>query len=127
MAIPATFNYLYTIFTNTYRWLNENFVPYILMIVKGFETGIIVISVLIFLGLTFLIVIKKYRNLPKSYNLEIFKNGKKASIKGIRRVFARRDVAESYATHYKDIFKQYEFRIKGSKKKYKSKLSQVLK
>jgi hypothetical protein len=79
--------------------------------------AIVVVAVISFLLFNLFLTIKYLRKLPKYYAIEIVDTySNKASIEGLRVLFATYDAAESYARFYQDIYRdQYKFRVTGLK------------
>ncbi len=118
MNLPLV-NYLISIFSGAYRWIVDNLIHPSLFLLKGLEYIVFILSILFFLTIVIIIIRNRYNNIPRSYKLEILdEKNKKVKINGLRRVFARKDVAESYARFYSENFIQYEFKVIGSKRKY---------
>ncbi len=120
MNLPLV-NYLLSLFSGIYKWIVDNFLHPSLILLKGLEYIVFVASILFFLTIVIIIIRNRYSNIPKSYKLEILdEKNKKIKINGLRKVFTRKDVAESYALFYSDKFRQYKFRVKSSKRNYQS-------
>jgi hypothetical protein len=117
------FELLITIFAKifgiVYRWLHDYLVINIVNLAKGFEMAIIIIAVISFLLFNIFLTIKYLKKLPNYYVIEIIDvYGNKASIEGLRQIFATHDAAKSYALFYQDIYNdQYRFRVTGIKEK----------
>jgi hypothetical protein len=107
------------VFASVYRWLHDYLIIYLVNFAKGFETSIIVIAVMSFLLFNLFLTIRYLKTLPKYYVIEIVDSyGNKATIEGLRLLFATYDAAKSYSLFYQDIYKdQYKFRVTGVKEK----------
>lgn len=118
MNLPLV-NYLISLFSGIYKWIVDNFLHPSLILLKGLEYIVFFASILLFLAIVIIIIRNRYSNIPRSYKLEILdEKNNEIKVNGLRKVFARKDVAESYAIFYSDKYEQYEFKVKGSKRNY---------
>jgi hypothetical protein len=90
-----------------FRWLDLSLAPNFLSIVKGFEFAIIIMMAIFFLLISVNLMMRRYRRLPKSYQIVVYGVfGRETIIYGIRQEFATCDAAESYARLYSEMYER---------------------
>jgi hypothetical protein len=87
--------------------------------VKNFKHIVVLIAAITFLLIVMFITIRQVKRLPLSYAIQVLDNdGERIMLTDLRLDFRRYEVAESYASFYRDMYSQqrYKFRVIGLRK-----------
>jgi hypothetical protein len=98
-----------------YKTINQRIIENFLLFIRGFEVAIFVLAAIIFLLIAVGITLRRMKQLPDTYEIQIFDlDGRQAEIDGLRLFFSTHDVAESFARQYRKTYvNQYEFKVVG--------------